>query len=94
MTQAAISIFFAALMACGIAGADAQPVSPRADPTPSAVESGQAAAEQLQALLDEDLAAVFRRSPLFATVRGVPGYNHLLPDLSPATRERVRPTVP
>jgi uncharacterized protein (DUF885 family) len=46
----------------------------------------------LKALLDEDLDAVFRRNPLQATVRGVPGYNHLVPDLSLATlkRERMR----
>jgi len=90
LTQGAISIVFAALLACGIAPAEAQPMSARNDPSPSAVEPGQTAAEQLRALLDEDLAAVFRRSPLFATVRGVPGYNHLLPDLSPATHERAR----
>src|SRR2546429_4910505 len=43
---------------------------------------------QLNALLDEDLDATFRRNPIQATVRGVPGYNHLLPDLSVATLER------
>ena len=46
------------------------------------------AAAQLKALLDEDLAAAFRRNPLNATVRGIPGYNHLLPDLSRATLKR------
>jgi uncharacterized protein (DUF885 family) len=45
---------------------------------------------QLKALLDEDLDASLRRNPIQATVRGVPGYNHLLPDLSPATLERER----
>ena len=43
---------------------------------------------QLKALLDEDLDASLRRNPIQATVRGVPGYNHLLPDLSLATLER------
>jgi len=43
---------------------------------------------QLKALLDEDLDATFRRNPIQATVRGVPGYNHLLQDLSLATLER------
>ena len=47
-----------------------------------------AAAAQLKALLDEDLAAGFRRNPINATVRGIPGYNHLLPDLSRATLQR------
>jgi uncharacterized protein (DUF885 family) len=42
----------------------------------------------LKALLDEDLAAALRRSPLQATVRGVPGYGHLLPDLSLAELRR------
>ncbi len=45
---------------------------------------------QLKALLDEDLDATFRRNPIQATVRGVPGYNHLLQDLSLATLERER----
>ena len=45
---------------------------------------------QLKALLDEDLDATLRRNPIQATVRGVQGYNHLLPDLSPATLERER----
>ncbi len=43
---------------------------------------GTAADAELKALLDEDLAASLRRSPLQATVRGIPGYGHLLPDLS------------
>ncbi len=90
MTQTAIGIVLAVLMTCAIAAADAQPASVAADASPTAVAPEQAAAEQLRALLDEDLAAVLRRSPLFATVRGVPGYNHLLPDLSPAARERER----
>jgi uncharacterized protein (DUF885 family) len=47
-------------------------------------------APQLEALLDEELDAAWRRNPLQATVRGVPGYNHLLPDLSFATLERER----
>ena len=41
----------------------------------------------LNALLDEDLAATLRRNPITATVRGIPGYNHLLPDLSLAELE-------
>ena len=45
-------------------------------------------ANELKALLDEDVEAAFRRFPLQATVRGVPGYNHLLPDLSFETRDR------
>ena len=45
---------------------------------------------QLNNLLDEDLDATFRRNPIQATVRGVPGYNHLLQDLSLATLERER----
>ena len=44
----------------------------------------------LKALLDEDLDATLRRNPIGPTVRGVPGYNHLLPDLSLATLERER----
>ena len=53
-----------------------------------------AAEVQLKALLDEDLDASLRRNPIQATVRGIPGYNHLLPDRSLAelsrqhTRER------
>jgi len=42
----------------------------------------------LKALLDEDLAASLRRNPLQATVRGIPGYGHLLPDLSLAELRR------
>ncbi len=45
---------------------------------------------QLKTLLDEDLDATLRRNPIQATVRGVPGYNHLLQDLSLATLERER----
>jgi uncharacterized protein (DUF885 family) len=45
------------------------------------------AAAQLKVLLDDDLDAAFRRNPIQATVRGVPGYNHLLQDLSLATLE-------
>ena len=43
---------------------------------------------QLNALLDDDLAATLRRNPITATVRGIPGYNDLLPDLSLAELER------
>lgn len=51
---------------------------------------GTAADVQLRALLDEDLDASLRRNPIQATVRGVPGYNHLLPDLSLAELDRRR----
>jgi uncharacterized protein (DUF885 family) len=53
-------------------------------PVPEAPPRASAAA-QLTALLDEDLAAGFRRFPQQASVRGIPGYDHLLPDLSLAT---------
>src|SRR6266487_5788700 len=71
-----LKILFAAALAAGIAAASAQTQAP------------QSASVQLKALLDDDLAAVFRRSPWQATVRGVPGYDHLLPDLSFATLEK------
>ena len=48
---------------------------------------------QLKVLLDEDLDATLRRNPIQATVRGVPGYNHLLPDLSLEQLERERARV-
>jgi len=47
-----------------------------------------AAETALKALLDEDLDATLRRNPIQATVRGIPGYGHLLPDVSPAELER------
>ena len=47
-----------------------------------------AAEVTLKALLDEDLDASLRRNPIQATVRGVPGYGHLLPDLSLAELSR------
>jgi uncharacterized protein (DUF885 family) len=47
-------------------------------------------AAQLKALLDEDLKEVFKRNPFQATVRGIPGYDHLLPDPSFANLERQR----
>ena len=56
-------------------------------------QTKDAAAEaQLKTLLDEDLDASLRRNPIQATVRGVPGYGHLLPDQSLAElgRERAR----
>ncbi|HET7032158.1 MAG TPA: DUF885 domain-containing protein [Casimicrobiaceae bacterium] len=43
---------------------------------------------ELNALLDEDLAATLRRNPITATVRGIPGYNDLLPDMSLAELDR------
>jgi uncharacterized protein (DUF885 family) len=55
--------------------------------TTAAAATGQSSA-QLAKLLDEDLDAVFRGYPLSATVRGVPGYNHLLPEVSIAAREK------
>src|SRR5882724_1002393 len=73
-----LKIPLAAALAAGIATASAQTPAP------------QPASVRLKALLDEDLAAVFRRSPWQATVRGVPGYDHLLPDLSFATLEKER----
>ena len=48
-------------------------------PTP---DKASTASAELARLLDEDLDAVFRRNPLNATVRGVAGYNHLLPEIS------------
>ena len=70
-------IFLALLITLGINNVHAQTKDPVAG-----------AAAQLKVLLDEDLDATFRRNPIQATVRGVPGYNHLLPDLSFATLER------
>ena len=70
-------IFLALLITLGINAVHAQTKDPAAE-----------AAAQLKVLLDEDLDATFRRNPIQATVRGVPGYNHLLPDLSLATLER------
>ena len=62
-----------------------------ATPT-TAADSQQTASAKLAALLDEDLDAVFRRNPLNATVRGVPGYNDKLPEISLAAlaREQAR----
>src|SRR5437763_11886816 len=59
-------------------------------PSVHAQTSDPAPETELKALLDEDLDASLRRNPIQATVRGVPGYNHLLPDLSLATLERER----
>ena len=61
-----------------------------ANPDAQQSPTTQDAAAQLKALLDEDLDAVFRRDPVRATIRGVPGYNHLLPDVSLAALERER----
>ena len=68
-------LLLALFLACGLMAAHAKPVSPQA---------------QLTALLDDDLANVFQNFPLYATVRGIPGYDHLLPDLSFATLEKER----
>jgi uncharacterized protein (DUF885 family) len=43
------------------------------------------ASAELAKLLDEDLDTVFRRNPLNATTRGIPGYNHRLPEVSLAS---------
>lgn len=100
MTFLILKTIFAAIAGFSVAAAQAQSSSPAAGPamrdspiknvSQAPLNSGETAASQLKALLDEDLAAVFKRNPLFATVRGIPGYNHLLPDLSPAERERER----
>ena len=50
-------------------------------PTTTNTDTDTASA-QLARLLDQDLDAVFRRNPLNATVRGVPGYNDRLPETS------------
>src|SRR5947208_3713240 len=71
------TIFLALVIMLGIPSVHAQ----TKDPAPQVL---------LKALLDEDLDATLRRNPIAATVRGVPGYNHLLPDLSLATLERER----
>ncbi len=70
-------ILLALLITLGINSVNAQTKDPAAE-----------AAAQLKVLLDEDLDAAFRRNPIQATVRGVPGYNHLLQDLSLSTLER------
>ncbi|MGH8315392.1 MAG: DUF885 family protein [Steroidobacterales bacterium] len=67
-------IFLALLIALGINSVHAQTKNSAAE-----------AAAQLKVLLDEDLDATFRRNPIQATVRGAPGYNDLLQDLSLAT---------
>ena len=59
--------------------------------------AAQSTSAALAALLDEDLDASLRRNPMGATVRGMPGYNHLLPDVSAETlareKERERRTL-
>jgi uncharacterized protein (DUF885 family) len=69
----------AAILALAMAGAQSQ-------------TQDVAAEVQLKALLDDDLDASRRRNPIQATVRGIPGYGHLLPDQSLAElgRERAR----
>jgi uncharacterized protein (DUF885 family) len=54
----------------------------------SAQPTAADARARLDTLLDEDLAATLRRNPITATVRGIPGYNDLLPDMSLAELER------
>ncbi len=63
-----------------------------ATPLVAAGDTKSEASTQLAKLLDEDLDAVFRRNPLNATTRGVPGYNDKLPESSRASldKERVR----
>src|SRR5215472_14996832 len=61
-----------------------------ATPPVAAGDTKSEASIQLAKLLDEDLAAVFRRNPLTATVRGVPGYNDKLPDSSRAALDAER----
>jgi uncharacterized protein (DUF885 family) len=72
-TFAALALLSVLTMSCAI--------------SPSTTEKSSTASAELAKLLDEDLDAVFRRSPLNATVRGVRGYNHLLPDVSLAAIE-------
>lgn len=55
--------------------------------TPTSTTGKPAASAELAKLLDEDLDAVYRRNPLNATVRGVRGYNHRLPEISLASIE-------
>src|SRR5438552_8672114 len=73
------TIFLAFLLTLGTLGVHAQ--------TQAQAASAQA---QLKTLLDEDLDATLRRNPLNATVRGVPGYNDLLPEVSAAALQRER----
>jgi uncharacterized protein (DUF885 family) len=86
MTSRFLKSLMAALAGFSIVAAQAQAPTPVA--VPAAREAPAAAA--LKSLLDEDLAEFFKRSPLFATVLGVSGYNHLLPDLSLAQLEHQR----
>lgn len=81
---------FAVLALAAILGAGTTSAQSPAATAAQAPARPDDAAAALKALLDEDLAENFRRGPLFATVLGVPGYNHLLPDLSAAARERER----
>ena len=53
-------------------------------PAPTTRNTSNPSAD-LAKLLDEDLDSVFRRGPLNATVRGVPGYNDRLPEVSLAS---------
>ena len=73
-------VLFTLLSILGMTPATAAPA-----PIPSATPQAE-----LSSLLDEDLDAVLRRGPLQATVRGIPGYNHLLPEVSLAELERER----
>src|SRR5215510_12997052 len=69
------------VLTLGITSVDAQTQSVGAQSTVDAKA-------RLNALLDEDLEATLRRNPVMATVRGIPGYNDLLPDMSLAELER------
>jgi len=52
-----------------------------------AQQSSPSTSQELKALLDADLDKVFRAMPDLATAQGIPGYNHLLPDLSATALE-------
>lgn len=90
MRHRASKALLAALLLCGAAVAQGPPASSAAGVARTTGAPGKPAAAELAALLDDDLEAGYRRFPLIATVRGVPGYNHLLPDLSAAALERER----
>jgi hypothetical protein len=49
-----------------------------------------APAAELKALLDDDLEASRRRFPFGPTIRGIPGYDHLLPEVSLAALDKER----
>jgi uncharacterized protein (DUF885 family) len=71
----------AAFLAATAVSAFAQSPAP-ASPSPAS------AGAQLNALLDADLKQVFERFPFQPTIRGIPGYDDKLPDVSFATLAR------